>query len=581
MRDAIPRSYVRQLLWWVVGFWLLRLGLLAWIHAGDISLHVDEAQYWDWSRNLQWGYYSKPPMIAALIAASTTLFGDSEIGIKALVILCYSVTAGLLYGFTRGICRHQGEPADSAYAHTAGLWAALCFLASPLVGILSLSATTDAPLLMCWTGAMWAGWCAFHKRNAQRVLFLGLILGLGLLSKYTMAALMAGMGLAWLVLGVWHKHHLGKLVLWFALACGVALAVLTPNLMWNAAYDWPTLQHTAEITTGRDAGASRTLWQGIGSATGFALGQFILIGPLVLLCVAFHYFTSRRPKHPQPDIHLHNHATTHHSMRSAAVYLACCVLPLLLVGLIQAWRSKAQINWIAPALLPVFIWLGIQIAQIQSPKTPSDGTNRARTGVYTTALLQFVLIIGIAVLPVVWSMASPRTLPPKALDLWARMRGWQSGFDQLQRTLPPDSNVRVLIAQSRAMHAQAAYHTRHWGANGSSPLPPKAWMNIPTPQQKTAVHSHYELIHPWYNDTIPNDVQAQDAIWWLYDKESKTDTSTQNIGATMASPPKIAGSALKQSGQWRAPQPYAAASNPSGDRKIRTLSLYRSVPTAE
>jgi hypothetical protein len=35
-------------------------------HSG-ISLFFDEAQYWDWSRHLAWGYFSKPPLIAGLI----------------------------------------------------------------------------------------------------------------------------------------------------------------------------------------------------------------------------------------------------------------------------------------------------------------------------------------------------------------------------------------------------------------------------------------------------------------------------------------------------------------------------------
>ena len=58
--------------------------LLAWRfwvvpHAG-ITLYVDEAQYWTWAQALDWGYFSKPPGIAALIALSTTLFGDGIVG---------------------------------------------------------------------------------------------------------------------------------------------------------------------------------------------------------------------------------------------------------------------------------------------------------------------------------------------------------------------------------------------------------------------------------------------------------------------------------------------------------------------
>src|SRR5215510_533453 len=58
--------------------YLLRLALclgillavrLAAVHAATTDLVLDEAQYWTWSRALDFGYFSKPPMIAWVIAA--------------------------------------------------------------------------------------------------------------------------------------------------------------------------------------------------------------------------------------------------------------------------------------------------------------------------------------------------------------------------------------------------------------------------------------------------------------------------------------------------------------------------------
>ena len=47
-----------------------------------LSLSVDEAQYWDWSNNLDLGYFSKPPFIAWLIASTTYFFGIAEWSIR-------------------------------------------------------------------------------------------------------------------------------------------------------------------------------------------------------------------------------------------------------------------------------------------------------------------------------------------------------------------------------------------------------------------------------------------------------------------------------------------------------------------
>ena len=52
------------------------IGVKAWlIRAAGVDLHYDEAQYWEWSRQLDWSYYSKGPLVAWLIALSESLFG--------------------------------------------------------------------------------------------------------------------------------------------------------------------------------------------------------------------------------------------------------------------------------------------------------------------------------------------------------------------------------------------------------------------------------------------------------------------------------------------------------------------------
>jgi len=64
------RAALWLLLALVPGLWLWRLAA-TWLNGA--GLFVDEAQYWDWSRDLAWGYFSKPPVLAALIRVSTAL----------------------------------------------------------------------------------------------------------------------------------------------------------------------------------------------------------------------------------------------------------------------------------------------------------------------------------------------------------------------------------------------------------------------------------------------------------------------------------------------------------------------------
>src|SRR5262245_15833853 len=50
--------------------------------AAITPLAFDEAYYWQWSKNLAWGYYDHPPMIAFMIRAGTELFGDTSLGVR-------------------------------------------------------------------------------------------------------------------------------------------------------------------------------------------------------------------------------------------------------------------------------------------------------------------------------------------------------------------------------------------------------------------------------------------------------------------------------------------------------------------
>ena len=59
------------------------------LYALKLDLYVDEAYYFNWAKHLDWGYYSKPPMLSFLIALTTKLFGNGVLAIKAGA--CWSI----------------------------------------------------------------------------------------------------------------------------------------------------------------------------------------------------------------------------------------------------------------------------------------------------------------------------------------------------------------------------------------------------------------------------------------------------------------------------------------------------------
>src|SRR4051794_8654140 len=64
-----------------------------------LDLAPDEAHYWDWSRQLDWSYYSKGPMIALLIRASCFLFGPLSLWLTNSEVLAVRLPAVLCGSF--------------------------------------------------------------------------------------------------------------------------------------------------------------------------------------------------------------------------------------------------------------------------------------------------------------------------------------------------------------------------------------------------------------------------------------------------------------------------------------------------
>ncbi|RZL11814.1 MAG: glycosyltransferase family 39 protein [Rubrivivax sp.] len=519
-----PRPVHRWPRLWSRRMWLLlalaailtvyRIGV---VHYSGMSLLFDEAQYWDWSRHLQWGYQSKPPMIAGLVAASTALFGTSVLGIKLLPMLTYVATAVAMVGLARALW-----PTSSGVR--TGVVAGALFLTSPMVGLLGLFATTDGALMLCWTLAAWALWRAQVTNRLGLWLLCGALCGLGMLTKYAMAAFVVTA--LWALWGV-HGPRRGLLRVgpWAALAA--ALLVMSPNIMWNAELGYPTLQHTADIT------AQSTRGGGLVPALIFAAGQLLMLGPLA---VAAGLWLNRRigaqPREVagqsqwaassqmlppsqwaastqmnpastvQPTLSpnstnstLGAEAPRPRSTRISAYYLASITsyrylialsVPLLAIALVQAAIAGAQLNWAAPAMIGLFLLLASRLSQ---PLVPLSA---ARPKTWFWLVLASNVLLTAVVLHARDAMGD--LLPAKA-DALVRVRGWSSGFAQLTPLLN-DPRVQGLpvVAEKRQLLAQASYQWRE-----RSPII-MAWN--PTSQRR----DHYQLQH-----SMPNQV-GQDVV---------------------------------------------------------------------
>jgi 4-amino-4-deoxy-L-arabinose transferase-like glycosyltransferase len=137
-----------------------------------LDLSPDESYYWHWSLRPDWGYYSKPPLVAWIHAALS--FGPQATWWVRFPAWLFGVaTHGLLYTLA---CRLFGQ--------RTGFQAALAFALLPCAVALNLIMTIDAPLLFFWTAGLLAYWQG--QRQPQAWIPLALVVFLGVLAKQMM-----------------------------------------------------------------------------------------------------------------------------------------------------------------------------------------------------------------------------------------------------------------------------------------------------------------------------------------------------------------------------------------------------------
>ncbi len=314
---------------WALAITTLRIVVLL---LSDANLGQDEAQYWFWSRDLDFGYFSKPPMIAWAIAATTAIFGNAEWAVRLSAPIFHFGAGSFIY-----------LTAKMHFNQRTAFWAGIGWLTLPGVILSSFVITTDAPLLFFWSGALYFLFRIIaQSANAEGApgLFdysgLGVMIGLGLLSKYAMLFFIAALFISAILSPPVRKALLkpGSLI-----AALIAASFAATNIYWNAAHDFQTLSHTAA-----NANWSASLFQPA-KLTSFMVQQFAVAGIIPFAVLLFAAIRWRAP------------LTTRWKMTTLLVF---ALTPLAIVAA-QAFISRAHANWAAAAypsaILFVTVWL--------------------------------------------------------------------------------------------------------------------------------------------------------------------------------------------------------------------------------
>lgn len=294
---------------------------------GPLDLAPDEAYYWDWSRRPDWGYFSKPPLIAWLYALATAVGGINEYAVRIPTVLF--ATAGLVFSYLL---------ADRMFGARAAFWTVVLLSVAPAQAALNLVFTIDAPFLAFWTASLWAIWRALEPDDDRtgRWVLAGALSALALLSKQSALALPAFAGL-FILLSRQDWFRLARPGIW---TYGAVTALgLLPTLIWNMRRGWVTVEHMAMYVDGR----SRPIAERLADGAEFLGAQAGVHGPVAFVIVvgalAHALVNWRRIGRPA---------------RFLALFSA---VPLAIVTPL-AFGLEILINWPAPFYAAAFVLAG-------------------------------------------------------------------------------------------------------------------------------------------------------------------------------------------------------------------------------
>src|ERR1700743_2297912 len=146
---------------------------IAWAHL--IELRTDEAYYWTWSKEHVLSYLDHPPMVAWFIRIGTTIFGDTNFGVRFAGIAAMLCMQLLLADIVRRVTHD---------------WRAIVFAllfpeAALYYGLLMAKVAPDTALIPFAVATLWSLVRLAESGDTRWWLAAGLLGGLSLLSKFT------------------------------------------------------------------------------------------------------------------------------------------------------------------------------------------------------------------------------------------------------------------------------------------------------------------------------------------------------------------------------------------------------------
>jgi len=316
----------------------------------------DEFDYMSCGNHLAWGYVDQPPLIPFLIHVCRAVLGDSLRSVRFIP----AVASSLLVVQTAVLARELGGRRFALVLSGIAIVIAPQYLSNgSLLGTNCLE-----PNL--WMGCAYFAILAIKRSDPRNWLWFGVIAGLGMEEKYSIALFAFGIVVG-LLLTEQRRVFLNK---WIWLGGLAAFLVFLPNLLWNLHYDWPFLQLMRAIKAeGRDV---------VLPPFQYFFQQTLLVHPFtapIWITGLIAFFLSARLKIYRPLAWSYLICYSVFFLLHGKNYYLAPIYPMLLATgavVIETATNRPLWRWTRPATVVLLLSGGVHLAPVVVPMLSPD-----------------------------------------------------------------------------------------------------------------------------------------------------------------------------------------------------------------
>lgn len=388
---------------------------IQYINANGIDLSTEEAQYWLWSKNIDWSYYSKPPLIAWVNYLSGTLLLNGEFSVKINAILIGFISPYPLYFLAKRIYSQNN------IAFTA----ALLLLTFPFFNYISTYFTTDSLVFLFWMFTLLYTWKAIDTGQTIQWVLAAIFMGLGLLSKYTMVLFYPALAI-FLLFEKQFVRHLKGLVIFTV----ISLLFLFPVIYWNIMHDFVSFKHVFHLSGATQSYSVSDMLSNLGEYLG---SQLLVLSPFYIFLIIFsvHFFKKERKQ------------------KLSLMGTRYLIIPVVFIWVVFSLIAVKNIeaNWLIfsygaiPILLANYFFLDFSVKW-------------KAVVISATVLLQILMLN-----PVILDQWGLRKLYPPEFDTLHRFAGWKELGENVTELNQKAGDKTFIFSDNYHIASELAFYT--------------------------------------------------------------------------------------------------------------------------